>query len=208
MSESSKAGKGGIAWVIGIAAALVAILVGAVAWRASSKATEPGPTGGGSNQGNPKGTVPNDIVTGGYVTQPIAEFGWWDAHDRAGNQKIAVTAYWLKSVIEVIDLSQYAMVWQPNQKYKVRVIASLKDNAGKVLSNWGVAMHIFDSAHIGIINKQGMTDVFGMYVAEVELQPKSAGMYRVRVAAGDAVDEEPFEFVMPSNLTMQQAIGG
>jgi hypothetical protein len=209
MSENTSSKGGSMAKIVAVFAA-VAVAIFFIIRLGKAKASTAPPMAGGPDVN--KYVHPDDVTAGGMIAQPTSNFAWVDANDRGGAQQIAVVGFiqlrWGgRTVISQTNVANGAIDWRPNAKYSLQVAASLTDAAKKPLSGWGVNFIVFDTHGNKIAEQAADTNAIGTASAHFEITPKNAGVYRIRAAAGDAVDEQGMEFVMPSSLSMSQALG-
>lgn len=181
------------------AASFLLLVVGIFA--VTSKKTAPQSTANGSEaSGSSQKDTP---YNGNGFETPVQtgkfDYGWVDGNDKAGKQLIELGLTTKKNGknINVTDLE-----FVPNKEYRINLSGALIELPSyKPLGFWEFAVTVFDSVHRVIHRGIGKTTSGGAIYYHVDLKPAQAGVYRIRVGAGDAANEGAVVF----NLTAKTA---
>jgi hypothetical protein len=168
----------------------------AVVWRAMSLANASRPQGSSSNSGQINGGSVD--TAGGFAGAYDTKYGfaWVDANDKSGKETIHVIVHSMDNAKD----NPKALTFQYGKRYQFQAQAKLTDTAtAKVLPYWGVSAILFDNHNNKIAEQSGNTDSTGFYNFTFAITPSEAGTFRIRVAAGDAADEEDINFFLPAN---------
>jgi hypothetical protein len=134
------------------------------------------------------------------------DYGWVDGNDKAGKQyiELGLTTMQNGKPINVTDLE-----YVPNKEYRIDVSGSLVDLPSyEPLGGWEFAVTVFDSLHRIIHRGTGKTTSGGIIRYFVDLKPAMAGVYRIRVAAGDAANEGAVVFNLSAKTaTLKNTLG-
>lgn len=128
------------------------------------------------------------------------DFGWVDGNDKGLLQKMELSVKYVDASGKIIYVREQQLTYKAGMEQEFFVTGKLLDAAtGKGLDGWGYAANIFDANHNSINSWQGKTAWAGFLNFSFKLKPAQAGVYRVRVAAGDAANEEAIVFNLPQN---------
>lgn len=148
-----------------------------------------------------------------FNTPPVQtpfDFGWVDGNDKSGLQRIELDVkYYDGNILRRVREQQ--LTWEQGIEKTFYVTGRLLDTAtNKGLKGWGWKAHVFDTeaGDLGDLTLDGTSEYGGYINFNFKLKPKNAGVYRVRVAAGDAANEEPIVFNLPANTPTTQSLLG
>ncbi len=199
--------------LIGIGAAfafIIGIILLAFGSRRDDSMSTSGQQGGSSaiQTGLSAITNPNPSNFNTPVPQSPFNFGWVDGNDKAGLQKLTMDVLYVdKDGIPRNIATQ--LPFEQGREYEFHVAGQLTESVtGKALSGWGYQVNIFDNNHRSINQWNGETGNNGSFWFRFKLKPADAGVFRCRVAAGDAADEDAIVFELPANLTPTQRLLG
>lgn len=183
-------------------AALVSIVV-----IASRPASAPAGASGSSANSQVAGqnqSAPAD-GTSKEPAQTSFDFGWVDANDRRGNQLVEV------GVVDFVNgKPDFAtnQEWQKGKRYDFQAnLAAIDTRTNKPLAGWGFSYTIFNEQHEAIDRGTGTLNSGGGARINFSITPAAAGVYRLRVAVGDGVDEDAVVFHMPASTSYKDIFG-
>lgn len=205
--KDTKAGKvvfygGGLAVVAVIIIAIAIVISRAMQAAGKANQNDTGQSGqaGGAPSigwftgGGKQTTDPNVPVAGGAY-----DFGWVDSNDKKGLQTVQLDLKYIENgVTKKVRDSQ--IMWKNGMEFEVFATGKVVDSVTQkgVGQGWGYKAHIFDADHNVIAEKQGQTEYAGFFNFNFKLKPTYAGIFRCRVAAGDAANEEKIVFWLPA----------
>lgn len=132
------------------------------------------------------------------------DFGWVNGNDRAGSQTIAASVGVKGNPAQNLG----DLTWQKDKSVTFVVIALAYDSRSHLpLGRWGCSWNVFDTNNISILHGTAQTDSNGEVDMQFTLTPEKAGVYRYRIAMGDAADEVPIVFNMPASVTLHGLYG-
>jgi hypothetical protein len=186
----------------GVTSVLVLVALVFVFKRGKSPADISTASGSGSSasQTSERETPDNQGIA--ETPQTPFNYSWVDGHDRSGNQKIECNVYELPTFGKPTNL-----VFEKGKTYNFSArIAAYDPIKNDVLRNWGYAWHIFGTTET-LASGKGVLSNSGYAEVKFSIKPSVAGVYRFRVAIGDAADEDAIVFNMPASVSTKQALG-